>query len=482
MKAYIATFSRNVSSAQNNYFRGEGVNFIFKAIEDVYIVLITTLSSNIIEDTGVLDSIASSLSQFVTINSEELTNQIFDVLFIIDEFVEVGHVSALTADEIDTRLKMESAEEQAFIAELELKKAEAEKIAKQKMKEIEEEKKLREKLQKENQKVEFKRDELMAPVSDIQDEPAEKPKVQKKKRSEKVVEKKGIQLGKKKATNYVESDSEDEVEDEDEVNNEREEDVKLDDGEEEKKEKEKKVVKKEEKKLLMGVALIKLAEDSRIEVHTEEGSADIQVSGSLAVVVSKESNPIFKLNKLSFPVNNQLHPQVDGKVFNEDRILQLKAGKKFATGGPAIYAKWNYKSNDMNSLPIVFTIWPSENDGSLTISWSYECKMDMKSVKLYIPNKKAVKYTVNQIDGELNEDESDYLVWVIGDVTNSQSGSLEIDLEGEIATEDIYPLSVKFDMNNGTVSGNDVIDAIDNGSSAQYESDVNVTSSYLIYQ
>ncbi|KAL7720135.1 Coatomer subunit delta [Entamoeba marina] len=202
---------------------------------------------------------------------------------------------------------------------------------------------------------------------------------------------------------------------------------------------------------MLGSALVKVVEDSSISVSAETGAISMNVNGSLSIAVAENVQPEFVLNPLLLTIKPQLHPHINPKLFTE-RILNVKEGKTFATGNPAIYAKWNYKSTEAE-LPITFTY-----------------------VVVEIPNIGDV--TVVSVDGVVETEET--IKWIIGEIEEGGSGSLEIEVNGEgLETSMIFPINVLYDVEH-TVSGNEIVEMRDSGNVVEFENEMAINMKYEI--
>lgn len=480
VEGLYATFLRLVGSNPYTSFEAESVRFVYRLLEDVYVVLITTLSSNIIEDQEIMNAIIACIQQKMTITSKTMTQGMYEVLFIIDEFIQWGHAEKLTVQQARTNLSMKSRDEELYLHQLELKKQEAARIAKQKEEEIREEKELREKLemmqrmQNNSMFTDMKRqmNDGYSPLQDYhtgttETTPSQQQPIQQKKTVKKTTKQvtKGLQLGKKKTTEaFIE-----EIKKEEHI-----------EEEEERKpiEQTKQSIQRtqpKEKKLMLTSCIVKVIEDSHIIYNTESSTVSLTINGSLAIATAEGILPEIHLGPVGIVAKAQMNPAIDSKAFSE-RIVKVKEGKKFAVNTPATYIKWNYKSTDYE-LPITFTCWPAESDTGVTLSLSYECNQSLKNVSLSIP--KIGNVMINTIEnGTLEENET--IQWILGNVDEGSSGSLEIEIEGnDLDVSLLFPMNVNW-LVEKTMTGNDVEHVLVDGSPIEFEKEILLHTSYQI--
>ena len=116
LEEYIVQFSRGVDSCKEiTHFESDKVRYIFIPIESLYLILITTKSSNIIEDTEILKLIYRLIQDSCgQINSESIVKNAFEIMLGIDDIVTLGFRNSVTLGQIKQYLQMESIEQQEF--------------------------------------------------------------------------------------------------------------------------------------------------------------------------------------------------------------------------------------------------------------------------------------------------------------------------------------------------------------------------------
>ena len=116
LEEYIVQFSRGVDSCKEiTHFESDKVRYIFIPIDSLYLILITTKNSNIIEDTEILKLIYRLIQDLCgQINSESIVKNAFEIMLGIDDIVSLGYRNSLTLGHIKQYLQMESIEEQEF--------------------------------------------------------------------------------------------------------------------------------------------------------------------------------------------------------------------------------------------------------------------------------------------------------------------------------------------------------------------------------
>ena len=116
LEEYIVQFSRGVDSCKEiTHFESNKVRYIFIPIDSLYLILITTKNSNIIEDTEILKLIYRLIQDLCgAINSESIVTNAFEIMLGIDDIVSLGYRNSVNLGQIKQYLQMESIEEKEF--------------------------------------------------------------------------------------------------------------------------------------------------------------------------------------------------------------------------------------------------------------------------------------------------------------------------------------------------------------------------------
>ncbi|EDR29994.1 coatomer subunit delta-1, putative [Entamoeba dispar SAW760] len=438
---------------QVTFIQLEKIKYIYQPVDDIYVVLITSINSNIVEDTQILQCIVSVLSQRLDgITEAKICSDVFVITDIISEFCNFdGTCEKLTSSDVEQNLAMQSQEEELYFLELKQKKNDAKKLAQQKASELSAEKKSREKMEKQKGKEQRAIDEKYQEIQRIQQEEMikmqeeeERRRIEKEKKKETIKMKKGgITLGKQKKILFDEEEEKNVLNNEDNSASQEE--------EQQQPNQEKKVIK--EKKLMTENMIIKLIENVSCSMYSENSTCSLSLAGSLSVSVADASlthTPI-TINHYELPLKTQLHPQMDTTAFNKDHILIPKTNAKgYAIGStPSLLIKWSYTSTDNESLPISVTCWPSEEEDHLSMTISYETKKQLNNLRIIVPVKENV--IVDSCEGTYNTE--DGLEWIIGNVEQGSTGAMEFTLnDNNLRTDDMFPVKIEFDVDQ-TYSG-----------------------------
>ncbi|CDO93778.1 unnamed protein product [Kluyveromyces dobzhanskii CBS 2104] len=100
------------SSKQHTFVEDEHVRYVYKPFDDYYIILITNLHSNIIQDMDTLGIFVQTVdSSLKGLSEDDIFDSAFDILNSFDETITMGYKENLSLTQIKTFLAMESHEE-----------------------------------------------------------------------------------------------------------------------------------------------------------------------------------------------------------------------------------------------------------------------------------------------------------------------------------------------------------------------------------
>lgn len=104
------------SGTQHTVVEQDNVRFVYQALDELYMVLITNRQSNILQDIDSLHIFAQVTTSLCrTLDEREITRNAFELLSAFDELCNLGYRENLTLAQIKTFLDMESHEERVAL-------------------------------------------------------------------------------------------------------------------------------------------------------------------------------------------------------------------------------------------------------------------------------------------------------------------------------------------------------------------------------
>ncbi|RMZ73093.1 coatomer subunit delta [Pyrenophora seminiperda CCB06] len=466
IEALLASFPKLADSGtQHTTCEQDNVRYVYQPLDELYMVLITNLQSNILQDINSLHLFAQVVSSICkSLDEREILKNAFELLTAFDEIVTLGYRENLTMSQIKTFLDMESHEER--IQEI---------IARNKELEASEERKRRAK-QLEMQRKEMSRSQRAGggmgggmgsgmgsgmgggmagrspsypaftpsvPTTNVTDT-YDSYEAEKKKSSSKplALGKKGMQLGKKNKTNNMYEQVT---------------------GEQAPAEEEPLVAPKP------SAPAAAISSSARPSTATDREAVHITTNETISARLDREgllksfevkgemqlkiADPSFTQVKLDLVTGDtrgaqlMTHPKVDKLVFKNDKVIQLAdTTKGFPSNMGIGVMKWKLspRPDDVADPPITFRVWVEESGNMYNITVEYELTggSPLKDVTVTIPFQ-TDEPNVSSFDA-VYEMSGDALEWNIGTVDDANtSGSFEF--EAQAATDsDFFPMSVRF--------------------------------------
>ncbi|CAE7892494.1 Arcn1, partial [Symbiodinium sp. KB8] len=128
----LVAFSKLIESAgekQHTYVESEAVRYVYHPLEQLYLVLITTKSSNIVEDLDTIRMLSKLVPEQLGMDAPSeasILAHAFELVFALDEAITAdGHKELGDLDDIRTNLAMDSHEEKLANLVKESKQAQA---------------------------------------------------------------------------------------------------------------------------------------------------------------------------------------------------------------------------------------------------------------------------------------------------------------------------------------------------------------------
>jgi hypothetical protein len=478
IEGLLAAFPKLISSSkqQHTFVETDTVRYVYQPLENgLFLLLITTKTSNIVEDLGTLRLLAKVVPDVAGGLNEKLINDCaFELIFSFDEVITTGgYKEDVSLSDIRTNLQMESHEEKIHIMMEDKKKEEAKKAMEEKATEIK------------ARKMETLKNNLMgnesanAPFVGMagfggggvtpgyehnssggggsfmglggggeSSYSYEKPKVVA------VVDEgprfvaKGMKLGggggDKKKVNLMAAMA-------------MEDNFSLLSGN------------KKSDGLGLGFSsaavpaaaapstplTVNLEEKYTVSMNREGGIESCDLKGTLSLTANTDVgsmaaiavNKAFMASKCTSNWSFATHPKVDKASYESKGILSLKGGKGLPLNRPVGVLRWSYSGED--AAPISINCWPEdEGTGSINVNVEFELlrpDMVLTDVNILFPLGTTDPPAVEEIYGQYKHDASTGMMCWHHDVIDSSnaSGSLEFSIAGS-DVDAFFPVQIMF--------------------------------------
>ncbi|XP_021752481.1 coatomer subunit delta-1-like [Chenopodium quinoa] len=471
VEGLLAAFPKLIGTGkQHSYVETDDVRYVYQPIETIYLILLTSKQSNILEDLETLRMLSKLVPEYAfPLNEEGICKMAFELIFAFDEVISLGHRENVTVTQVKQFCKMESEEEKLHKIVLQNKIKETKENMKHKAIDIDKSKAESSRggkggfmsLQSMGSVlIERPLDDLSISSSNSGSGNAsglsafgsstdlESYSNQPKAHSA-TFKGQGMQLGKNQRTNqFLQS-------------------LKAE-GEE--------IIEDLQPSLIKSRAVIPPPSDPVTLVVEEKlfvtlkrdgGLANFDVQGTLSLQILEEKDDYLHVqvesgNKPS--ILFKTHPNINKELFSNESILGLKdPNRPFPTGqsvdGVGLL-KWKMQSLDESAIPLTISCWPSVSGNVTDVSIEYEASsnFDLQNVIISVPLPSLKQApNVRQIDGGWrNDSKNSVFEWSILLIDNSnRSGSVEFAVPAADSSA-FFPISVQFSAVN-TFSGLKVV-------------------------
>jgi len=197
---------------------------------------------------------------------------------------------------------------------------------------------------------------------------------------------------------------------------------------------------------------LSLEEKITVSMNREGAVESCEVKGILNLTANTDAGAaaIISVNKAQLPgtFNYATHPKVDKKGYEQQGILGLKGGKGFPVGRGVGILRWSANNDD--AAPISINCWPEdEGNGRIVVSIEMELTrpdLVLNDVNILLPLGTQNPPAIESIDGEFKHDPTaGMMCWHFDTVSGSENstGSLEFSVDGN-NPEVFFPVQIGF--------------------------------------
>ncbi|GLH15562.1 hypothetical protein R5R35_013698 [Gryllus longicercus] len=444
IEGLLSAFPKLMSTGkQHTFVETESVRYVYQPLEKLYMLLITTKASNILEDLETLRLFSRVIPEYCrSMEESEIADNAFNLIFAFDEIVALGYRESVNLAQIRTFVEMDSHEEKVYQAVRQTQEREAKNKMREKAKELQ------------RQRMEIAKKGMKGPafgssgfgsnagyspapvVGDSASIVAEFTKTNFSSIQKPTTSTKAMKLGSK--SRDVESFV-------DQLKSEGE-----------------KVTAPTMKPTISAKAPtsseptegihLRLEERLLLRVGRDGGLQSMELHGLVTLRISDEKWGRIRVqleNKDARGIQLQTHPNVDKELFKSKGQVGLKnPSKPFPLHTDVGVLKWRFQTQDESCIPLSINCWPSENgQGGCDVNIEYELEhedMELNDVCITIPLPMGTTPIVNECDGEYNHDSrKNVLMWTLPIIDYSnKSGSLEF--SATALPGDFFPVQVYF--------------------------------------
>lgn len=428
---------------QHTFVETESVRYVYQPLEKLYMLLITTKTSNILEDLETLRLFSRVIPEYCRAMEEsEILDHSFELIFAFDEIVALGYRESVNLAQIRTFTEMDSHEEKVFQAVRESQEKEAKQKMQQRAKELA---KQRQEAMRQGKRLpgygsggtSYSSSSMGS--SSMSVITPEKP-IESSKPIKSSATGKAMKLGKSAKSTDIFVDK-----------------LRLE-GEEVTAD-----VPKSRQSSNVAKTITPASKTEGVHIRVEEkltvatgrdgGLQALDVHGMITLRVSDQ-----KYGKIKIGVANnddkgaqlQTHPNVDKKLFSSQSYIGMKnPDRPFPPNNDVGVLKWRFQSTDESLIPLLINCWPSpNNEGGCDVNIEYELlqeDMELQDVVINIPIPSGVGAPkVTEVDGNYKHDSRhNILEWSLPVIDSSnKTGSMEFGIAGQ--PDDFFPVTVSF--------------------------------------
>lgn len=186
---------------------------------------------------------------------------------------------------------------------------------------------------------------------------------------------------------------------------------------------------------------------------SREGAVEAcEVKGTVTLTANTEvgASAVIAVNKNQLPSTFTIatHPKVDKKSYESKGVLSLKGGKGFPVGRGVGVLRWSYNGED--AAPISINCWPEdEGTGRITVNIEMEFTrpgLVLHDVNILLPLGTTDPPEIESIDGEYKHDPTaGVMCWHFDqvDANTNSTGSLEFSIAGS-NPDAFFPIQIGF--------------------------------------
>lgn len=444
IEGLLSTFPKLMGSGkQHTFVETESVRFVYQPLEKLYILLITTKTSNILEDLETLRLFSRVIPEYCSaLDEQDILDKAFDLIFAFDEIVALGYRENVNLAQIRAFTEMDSHEEKVYEAMRKSQEKEAKDEMKRKAKELQMAKR---EARREGRSMYsggyggggFGSHDMRGGGPTVESLPPQEPKKSFNAPSRSRASGSAMKLGKKGKD--VESFVDKLVAEGERVTSAAA-------------SRQPAAVSKPSSQALQESVHLRLSEKLTLLAGRDGGLQNMEVLGLISLRIADPEYGKIKMqlqNNETRSVQFQTHPNVDKQQFHQHSLITMKQeGRSFPINQDVGVLKWRFQTSDEALMPLTINCWPSENSGKCDVNIEYELQQDylqLSDVAISIPVPSGVGApVVGEVEGEYSYEAKKHMLnWRLALIDSSaRQGSMEFSMAG--MPGDFFPIKVSF--------------------------------------
>lgn len=198
---------------------------------------------------------------------------------------------------------------------------------------------------------------------------------------------------------------------------------------------------------------IALEEKITVSMNREGAVENCEVKGSLTLTANTDVGSLatVAVNKAALSKvsnwNFATHPKVNKPAYERDGVLSLKGGKGIPLSRPVGVLRWSYGAED--AVPLTINCWPEdEGSGSINVNIEFELNRSdvvLNDVNIVFSLGSTDPPAIESIDGQFKHDaRAGMMCWHHDTIdSGNSSGSLEFSIGGS-NVDVFFPVQVSF--------------------------------------
>ncbi|XP_052747927.1 coatomer subunit delta [Galleria mellonella] len=443
IEGLLAAFPKLMTSGrQHTFVETESVRYVYQPLDKLYMLLITTKASNILEDLETLRLFSRVVPEYCTqLTEAEILNQAFNLLFAFDEIVALGYRESVNLAQVRSFVEMDSHEEKIYQAVRQTQEREAANRMRERAKELQRERlEAAKRGQPPRSQMSFGSGFGSSSVSSASVEPIAEKLPTTPARETRPVTRSAMKLGSRgtDADSFVSR-----LRSEGDIAATPVGPAVTTGGAS--------GARSDQPALNQKDVHLRFEERLNLIAGRDGDIQSFELSGLLTLRISNEQFGRIHVhvdNKDTRSLQLQTHPNVDKESFRSQGVIGLKqAQRPFPLHSDVGVLKWRLTgANDDKLAPLSVNCWPSEGaNGSCDVNIEYELEQDhltLTDVNINIPLPSGnTQVVVHQWEGSYTQ-KGRSLIWSIPVVNAQQkTGSLEFTVTPAIPN-DFFPLTV----------------------------------------